>query len=523
MPAVFLPHWIEYRRGGAPLLLIAPHGGRRPRLDVASLKPNLKSNDVHTGELTAILAQRLDATAIINHGMDRNSLDLNRVSQVRRDAPWFIELLAQELARLLESHSLVTVVFVHGWNTGRAKCDVGVGARGVPYAPVVEPGARLTMDRSRLAAFVESLALGQTAEVTVGERYPASHPNNLVQLFRARDDSSLDAEAQISAYAETGQAHAMQLELGVPLRWPGPWRDAFLDRLTGSLRELVDRQAGENPAPVPQLERSQANVVPLGLQGYDPARGLGLSAHVGAMGEVSMARLLLFLGGQRVALFTGEAPHRSEVTPLHVTRDADRIEVRFHGPMLLLEDAALYVDLENAMASSRLVSATVSATFDGVQASGQWRGMQYGQLRSSVTIEGSTRVLIAPAVSGIVPLRQAGSFVRTSLVGALDDGVHWTARGLASGEVVAEHVGPAGVAMLSDTKLEVVADDRLAAPRRFDWSGPGMETLRATPLTHMPIVRGLGKAGYLRVTFGIARVEWGGRNGHALYEHCEPI
>src|SRR5260370_29550360 len=86
--------------GVSPLLLIAPHGGHAGPATRAMLHP--KVNDLHTADITRELAQRLGAGAIINAGMDRNRLDLNRLSQVMSEAPWLLELIAARLERLVE-------------------------------------------------------------------------------------------------------------------------------------------------------------------------------------------------------------------------------------------------------------------------------------------------------------------------------------------------------------------------------------------------------------------------------------
>src|SRR5262249_49377787 len=80
-----IPDWCEWRTGDSPVLLVAPHGGRRPPVNMAAQPSRLRVNDLYTAEITRTLAHRLQATLIVNHGQDRNVLDLNRISQVRRD------------------------------------------------------------------------------------------------------------------------------------------------------------------------------------------------------------------------------------------------------------------------------------------------------------------------------------------------------------------------------------------------------------------------------------------------------
>ena len=84
------PPWCEMARGNSAVLLVAPHGGRRPPVDAAAPPPHLRVNDLYTPEITRELASVLRAGFLINHGMDRNTLDLNRITQVRRGAAWFL-------------------------------------------------------------------------------------------------------------------------------------------------------------------------------------------------------------------------------------------------------------------------------------------------------------------------------------------------------------------------------------------------------------------------------------------------
>ena len=113
--------------GTTPLVLVAPHGGRR---DVAR-RPwgtaPLKVNDLHTAALTAELARVTGASAIINTAADRNDVDLNRVSAAHDRAPWFLERLADVLAATLGRHGRATLLTVHGWNVVQPAVDLGLG------------------------------------------------------------------------------------------------------------------------------------------------------------------------------------------------------------------------------------------------------------------------------------------------------------------------------------------------------------------------------------------------------------
>src|SRR5262249_38802782 len=125
MDAHDVPAWCRWRNGSRPLLLIAPHGGRAERHGTRGAKVN----DVHTAEVTWAPATARDAAAIVNPELDRNVLDLNRITQVVRDAAWFPALMEQLLASLLAQYARVDVWFIHGWNVIQPKCDIGIGAR----------------------------------------------------------------------------------------------------------------------------------------------------------------------------------------------------------------------------------------------------------------------------------------------------------------------------------------------------------------------------------------------------------
>src|SRR6185295_6903233 len=89
--------WCNWGMRAGSTLVIAPHGGRRARLDPLPPRP-FKVNDLHTAQLASELARQLDASFIVNDALDRNELDLNRTSQVVRGAPWLLELIESMVA-----------------------------------------------------------------------------------------------------------------------------------------------------------------------------------------------------------------------------------------------------------------------------------------------------------------------------------------------------------------------------------------------------------------------------------------
>ncbi|HUI26846.1 MAG TPA: hypothetical protein VL403_12250, partial [Candidatus Kryptonia bacterium] len=225
-----LPEWCRVRRGRSDVLLVAPHGGRRPAADPAVPRER-KVNDLYTAELTSDLAAALDASAIINDACDRNQIDLNRITQVRRHAPWFLDLLVDEIAAVLDRHSQAQVLVVHGWNVAQPKCDLGVGGieDGAALRPLGDAALSVAPEywNSRVAGFRVACRAAGIA-TPVGERYPAAHRNNLLQSLTARFRDAPDHRMRrLAGWAADGRLNAIQLELGIPLRWPGGPRRAL--------------------------------------------------------------------------------------------------------------------------------------------------------------------------------------------------------------------------------------------------------------------------------------------------------
>src|SRR5262249_56567006 len=121
---------------------------------------------------------------------------------------------------------------------------------------------------------------------TAGARYPARGRENLIQLFtpRYRDDP----RALVRHLAALGaRTNAMQLELGVPLRWPGTWRRRLVAACVGALPALLAEEAATTADPMPIVSHApKANRHTLEIAA-DGASGLVALDAAGA-------RLLLF-------------------------------------------------------------------------------------------------------------------------------------------------------------------------------------------------------------------------------------
>jgi hypothetical protein len=120
-----VPVWCEWRGGRCGLLVVAPHGGRRPRGAAGAQR---KVNDLYTAELARELADRTEAALVANAALDRNAIDLNRLTQTARAAPWMFELCAELLEDLLDRHDTADVLLIHDWNAVQPTCDLGFGA-----------------------------------------------------------------------------------------------------------------------------------------------------------------------------------------------------------------------------------------------------------------------------------------------------------------------------------------------------------------------------------------------------------
>src|SRR5581483_4006463 len=107
--------------------------------------------------------------------------------------------------------------------------DVGLGVSPGADPFAVGPGAAVSAAfASRAVRAFAAACAARGVPATVGARYPARARENLLQLFagRYRDDP----RPVVRALAALGdRTEALQLELSIPLRWPGRWRRALAD------------------------------------------------------------------------------------------------------------------------------------------------------------------------------------------------------------------------------------------------------------------------------------------------------
>ena len=381
---------LRVRRGRAPLLIIAPHGGRRHPSRRPWTSGALRVNDLHTADLAFELADRLDADAIVNDEIDRNDLDLNRIPQIRARAPWFLDLIADHLSALRQRYgTAVAVLFVHGWNVADPACDVGLGAplehpasAPSPLAPATRPA--LAVDDAFLAERVGTLRRACAARgisTGLGWRYPASSAGNLLQLFTRRYHA--DPDPRLDRLARLGEhINAVQLELGIPLRFPCEWRTRFVDACVATFADRPESAhlpgAGDRHAPPPaMLDATSGLTHRLAMQFHHVNGGVAglIACDVGPKG--ASARLLLLPDDGGLYLFTAEAPSALardglRIGPLRLRREAPgALALQFEGPMLRFADTSPFLDLEVGLVGARIHDVALDLRFRHAHVSGR--------------------------------------------------------------------------------------------------------------------------------------------------------
>jgi hypothetical protein len=373
--------WLQAPDGDAPVLLIAPHGGHAGPATRALLNP--KVNDLHTADITHELARRLRAGAIINAGMDRNQLDLNRLSQVMNEAPWMLELIAARLERIVARGGRAVVLLIHGWNVIEPRVDLGVGVKSAGAALLPACGAHVSASdgfiNGPLLDFIESLGR-RGIKPSFGLRYPGAGANNLLQAFTQRHACSpVDALRRMAALNACGALEAVQLELSVALRMPGRFRTEAIAAIVDSFahcdrpatiartshlehpRRIEIIRTVEAPSSAPRRGPQQLPAGPLrvGLEFYDSSSELGVMASFDLGAGAAGARVMAVAGRERIALFTAEGrvertAHSLTLGPLALRVDGSRLRFDFTGPAVVVDDGTAYLSVERALAKAAL-------------------------------------------------------------------------------------------------------------------------------------------------------------------------
>ena len=474
-------------------------------------------NDLRTADLAEELADALGAACIVNPTLDRNQLDLNRISQVTARAPWFLALIEALLDDILARHPRAEVLFLHGWNVIQPKCDIGVGHTFASAAAAHSSTEALTVSPEYVAARLEALRLHCARAgiaATFGERYPARHPNNLLQLFRHRTERP-PAVPRLAQWAAARRVEAVQLELGVAVRWPGTYRRGFLRAAAAAFSGAAPppRAPRAAPHPVPPLPP------PASLQLYDPEAAVGLTARVDRVGPRGVTgRLLLLLGRRRQALFIGEDRGGDAVSDgPRFTAVEEGFRLRFHGPALATSDGTLYLDLEQAFAASRLCAVDVDLLFrPGLSA-------DYGATTGWVEVDGRRSRIAAYAFArhGVAQRSHGAWSSQLALSAAFGPERALRLRHEFPGTGVLYELTARGEAARPLLPLTVRFDGDRYTPARIAVGGGAL--LLCAPLTRMVVTRLLGPHRQARVTFGAGRFWSGGARGFGFYEYARVL
>ncbi len=358
--------WLRRHGADSPILVVAPHGGRRTR----PVRRSDGVNDLHTAEIAEEIAERLGARALINHSLDRNEADLNRISDLCEKAPEFLAALREHVETVPGGRALA--LFVHGWNMTLPCCDIGVGLKRHKNKLF---GRYPTVSREFFDAALPALERafterGLTAEL--GMRYPGIGADNVMQLFSGRHHDHRHEDVRVLAgLAVAGRVEAVQLELGIPLRWRGPRRretiDAIVEAITGiDLQMRGPRALWKLPAANKTVAGNAVVEAGYGLQAALAQPGIGLFAGVEATGKTSMAvRICLVREDGTMLLFVAESSWDGSAGCYQTNGLSWRVgddgawRARFAGPMVAYPTHDAYEDLETGLADSTLAEAAV--------------------------------------------------------------------------------------------------------------------------------------------------------------------
>jgi hypothetical protein len=346
----------------------------------------MRTNDLHTAALTRELAAATAASALVNTALDRNDVDLNRVTTAHDDAPRFLEILGELLEETLARHGYAVVLTIHGWNVVQASVDLGIGYQPGRHAPSAPPGPTVSVDFVASALGPLGIALAARGiGVSLGTRYPARARENLLQLFSRRylDDSRV----LVRRLARLGQrCDGVQLELGVPLRWPGRWRRRLVEGIVEALPALLGRAPG----------RTMAVATPSPRPASQPTRTLEFVSET-LSGLLALdragARLLLFESEGTLGLFTGErlgGEPDGQVGALasRPTAGGGR-QVRYDGPIVHFPHTTPFLDLENGLAGAAVIDASCALDYRPAHP-----GCPFGSIDGTVVV-GERRYAVA--------------------------------------------------------------------------------------------------------------------------------
>lgn len=558
--SAIVPSFLALREGVAPVVVVAPHGARRRR----PIRRGDSVNDLHTDTLAWELAERLDAHAIVNHGLDRNEVDLNRISHLVERADGVLELLHGAVLAASAGGAAPLVVFVHGWNMVVPCCDVGIGLRrraGVLAGsyPTVGPACRDEVVRA-----LERELPARGIAVGLGRRYPASGRDNAVQLFSGRHADHANATvANLARLALEGRVDGVQLELGIPLRWPGALRAALLDGLVAAIEPWSGRSPSRRPpareprpalpsadgpvpgargwsAPAPAAADQAAPEAGWSLQAsLDDGGRCALFAGVEATGDRSMAaRLCVVCADGSMLLMVGEGEwggergrYEMDGFAWRVSADGERVEISLRGPMVRYRTHAAYMDLEQGLSTAEVVDAQATLVFDVDVDGGTSRGADAEANR--VTGREAVRARDDAAARAAAALRPRHGRLHGRLdlgVLALDvDRMAFVERGGRRASPPGDRVrvlveAPDGAArvLAGDSDGLRVIDGPPARIRGGAASGSGEPAFaEGEVVARVPVLRPHGDGSFSRWTFGIVRCRFDAGESVGVFETVE--
>jgi hypothetical protein len=529
-----VPAYLALRQGTRPVVIVAPHGGRRHR----PIRRGDGVNDLETAAIACELAERLDAHAIVNHGLDRNDIDLNRITHLTDRAPEVLALLSSAIDAASRGGLVPLVLFVHGWNMVVPCCDVGIGVR--RRAGEIT-GRFPTLSRARfdstIAAMEEELAQ-RGVSASIGRRYTASGRDNAAQLFSGRHAAHENSTvAALSLLAIDERVDAAQLELGIPLRWKGRLRDALIDGLVAALsretetgvadpgavssstRAASTAAPDETRVPVPRVSSGweidarprDAAVGPAepayALQAVlDPTAGLATFCGVESTGPRSMAaRFSLVFTDGSMMLLVGEGEwsgvpghYQLEGFDWRATEDGARIEVRLRAPMIRYPTHDAYLDLEQGLAGSRLEDADVHLVAEALSP-------EHARLRGRVETLGQSWEVDTIAFLDRAGRRMTSVESRIRVLAARSNDDVFVARSSTN----------AGATL----RMEDAAG-RLGIICRTEEVEDAIVLRDADIIARVPVWRPLGQGVFVRWQFGIVRCRYtdGGPESMGLFE-----
>jgi hypothetical protein len=572
--------WLEIVEGEAPVLLIAPHGGRAGAAAEATLHP--KVNDLETAAITRELAQRLAAPALINTGMDRNELDCNRLAQLSARAPWMLDLIADRIEQMIARHGHATVLLIHGWNVIEPRVDFGLGLREIRGGLRPPAGAHVSASDYFINGPLAQLAgLLRAANIlpSFGMRYPGGAAQNLLQSFTPRHSSSTIAPVRsLAAMAERGAIDALQLEMSVAVRLPGDLRERNIGAITDIFSGRTNGGAPaarsipivrQMPPTSPKASASGAASPPLriGIEFYDPAAQAGGMASFDFGPGAAGARIMVCFDRRRAALFTAEGKadrtgHRISLGPLRLVAGGPDAQFAFCGPAAVVDDGTAYLSVEHALARSHIETAMEVAgaiemdpaalSFDQLLAQLETTIAQafqtdagpaaaalvvppiaaFGRLRGTIVVGGRRRPLDAVArigvsFTGIGPQKFATRRMLWAGFGVQDHHRAVEVRALAvdpgTEHRIARVLGPGGWSEcgIDEFALEVPSPldpPALISGNLITQAGQGM-TISGTPETFMTLSRPGPDNTRIHTSLGFAVYRIGDSSGAGMFEY----